>query len=51
MAFDIMLGGYIQPNNLMDDEMFWRFDAARVLLGVLGITNMFASWQIVNKKL
>ena len=50
MAFDIMLGGYIQPNNLMDDEMFWKFDAVRVVLGVLGTTtNMFASWQIVNK--
>ena len=37
MAFDIMLGGYIKPNNLMDDEMFWKFDAVRVILGALGI--------------
>ena len=36
MAFDMMLGGYIRPNNLQDDEMFWKYDAVRVILGALG---------------
>ncbi len=36
MAFDIMLGGYIKPHNLIDDEMFWKFDAVRIILGALG---------------
>lgn len=36
MAFDIMLGGYIRPNNLLDDEEFWKYDAVGVVLGALG---------------
>lgn len=35
MAFDMMLDGYIQPNNLMDNEDFFKFDVVRVILGAL----------------
>uniref|UniRef100_A0A0P6FL30 Carboxylic ester hydrolase n=1 Tax=Daphnia magna TaxID=35525 RepID=A0A0P6FL30_9CRUS len=37
MAFDMMLDGYIQPNNLMDNEDFFKFDVVRVILGALSV--------------
>ncbi|KZS07851.1 Carboxylic ester hydrolase [Daphnia magna] len=37
MAFDMMLDGYIQPNNLMDSEDFFKFDVVRVILGALSV--------------
>lgn len=39
MAFDMMLDGYIKPNNLLDSEEFWKYDAVSVILGALGRRN------------
>ncbi len=41
MAFDMMLGGYIDPNNFRDDEMFWKYDAVKVILGALGNISIY----------
>ena len=41
MAFDIMLRGYIYPYNLINDEMFWKFDAVRIIIGALGNKKQF----------
>ncbi|KAI9562248.1 hypothetical protein GHT06_013213 [Daphnia sinensis] len=37
MAFDIIYRGYIKPNNLFDNETFWKYDSVRAVLGALGI--------------
>lgn len=36
MAFDMMLGSYVKPNNLMDSYEFWKYDAVSVIIGALG---------------
>lgn len=36
MAFDIIYRGYIKPNNLFDNETFWKYDSVRTVLGALG---------------
>jgi hypothetical protein len=35
MAFDMMLGGYINPNGYIDDTDFFKFDVVRKILGAL----------------
>lgn len=35
MAFDIMLGSYVDPWGLRDDWDFWKFDAVRIILGAI----------------
>lgn len=36
MAFDMMLDSYVKPNNLLDSEEFWKYDAVSVIIGALG---------------
>ena len=38
MAFDMMLGGYIDPNGFRNDPDFFKFDVVRVILGALSTT-------------
>ncbi len=43
MALDMTLSGFIRPNNLEDNENFWKYDAVRTVLAVLGICSKNSS--------
>ena len=36
MALDMTLTGFIRPNDLENDKNFWKYDAVRTVLAVLG---------------
>ncbi len=48
MAFDIIYRGYIKPNNLFNNETFWKYDAVRAVLGALGFIFIVAFSYISN---